>query len=107
MLQQYGASVTAVPSGRDALETIARDGADVLLSDIQMPEEDGDWLIAQLRGLQDRRRPQLPAIAVTAYGGSEERQRLLAAGFQRHVAKPVDAEKLASVVAELVAPRRS
>jgi len=107
MLKEYGAWVTAVASAKEAIVTFKRHRPDVILSDIQMPDEDGYSLIATLRTLETRRDHPIPAIAVTAYGSSEDRQRALAAGFQRHIVKPVDAERLAAVVADLVTKDRS
>jgi CheY-like chemotaxis protein len=107
MLEQQGARVTAVGSAREALEIIRRDPLDVLLSDVHMPDESGYALIKSVRALAGTPGGSLPAVAVTAYGGEEERQRLLAAGFERYVPKPVDPETLAATVAELVLGARS
>jgi two-component system, chemotaxis family, CheB/CheR fusion protein len=107
MLQEYGASVTAVASAKEAIEVFKRQRPDVILSDIQMPDEDGYSLIATIRALEIDRGHPIPAIAVTAYSSSEDRQRALAAGFQRHIVKPVEAERLAAVIADLVLPDRS
>jgi CheY-like chemotaxis protein len=74
---------------------------DVLVSDIEMPEEDGYSLIARIR----QRRPEdgggVPAIALTAYARPEDRSRILASGFQTHLAKPTDPGELAAAVAGL------
>ena len=107
MLEQQGAWVTAVGSAREALEIIRRDSLDVLLSDIQMPDENGYALIKSVRALEGAPSGSIPAVAVTAYGGEDERQRLLEAGFERYVRKPVDPERLAATVAELVLGSRS
>jgi CheY-like chemotaxis protein len=107
MLKQYGARVTTAGSAREALEILQRDRPDVLLSDIRMPDEDGYGLIASIRALDAERGGQTPAVAVTAYGSAEDRERLLAAGFQRHIVKPVNADQLAAVVAEIVPPSPS
>jgi CheY-like chemotaxis protein len=105
MLKQYGAWVTTAGSAREALEILQRDRPDVLLSDIRMPDEDGYGLIASIRALDAERGGQTPAVAVTAYGSAEDRARLLAAGFQRHIVKPVNADQLAAVVARSFRPR--
>jgi len=104
MLTQYGALVTSAGSAREARAILIRDRLDVVLSDIQMPDEDGYGLIAAIRALDAERGGHTPAVAVTAYGTSEDRERLLAAGFHRHIVKPINATQLASVVAELVRP---
>jgi CheY-like chemotaxis protein len=70
-----------------------------VLSDIEMPGDDGFALIQRLRAGGSR----LPVVAVTAYGSIDDRVRALAAGFDAHVAKPVDAEELVAVVQRLIA----
>ncbi len=97
-LEQHGAEVTAVPSAAEALDALRRKGFDVLVADIGMPEEDGYSLIGKVRELQGEL-GDLPAIALTAYAGDGDRLRALAAGFQLHLAKPVDSRGLASAVA--------
>ncbi|RPH55227.1 response regulator, partial [bacterium] len=80
---------------------------DVLVADIGMPEEDGYSLIGKVRELDGAIR-DVPAIALTAYAGEGDRQRALAAGFQMHLAKPVEPLELASAVATVAgreAPR--
>ena len=99
VLEQSGASVRAVESAAEAVETLEREPPDVLLSDIAMPGLDGYSLLGQARArLQGA---QLPAAALTAYAGATDRTRALAAGFQAHLAKPVDPAELVAVVAQL------
>ena len=99
VLEQSGASVRAVESVAEAVETLEREPPDVLLSDIAMPGLDGYALLGQARArLQGA---QLPAAALTAYAGATDRTRALAAGFQAHLAKPVDPAELVAVVAQL------
>ena len=99
VLEQSGASVRAVESAAEAVETLERERPDVLLSDIAMPGLDGYALLGQARArLQGA---QLPAAALTAYAGATDRTRALAAGFQAHLAKPVDPAELVAVVAQL------
>jgi CheY-like chemotaxis protein len=74
---------------------------DVLLSDIGMPGEDGYELIRRVRSLPDKRGRSIPAAALTAYARDEDRERALAAGFQKHIAKPVRSVELVGVVADL------
>jgi len=85
---------------------VLRDQAvEMLVSDLGMPGADGFDLIRRIRWQEDRRgRPRLPAIALTAYASAEDRERALAAGYDAHVTKPVDAGELAAAVARL-APR--
>lgn len=103
ILEQYAAQVTAVGSAKEALAAlIANPGEyDVLLSDIGMPDEDGYALIRQVRELNVETGGQIPAAALTAYVRGEEQSEALAAGFQRHIAKPVEPEQLVLIVAEL------
>jgi len=99
VLEQSGASVRAVESAAEAVETLEREPPDVLLSDIAMPGLDGYSLLGQARArLQGA---QLPAAALTAYADATDRTRALAAGFQAHLAKPVDPAELVAVVAQL------
>jgi PAS domain S-box-containing protein len=100
VLRHYGATVTAVESAGRALESLQRARPDVLVSDIGMPGEDGYTLIRRIRAMEPEGRP-IPAIALTAYARTEERARALRAGYQRHVAKPVEPLELASVIASL------
>jgi CheY-like chemotaxis protein len=102
VLAGQGAVVTAVGSTADALAALDRDCPDVLVSDIGLPDADGCELIRRVRGL-DGPRSIVPAAAVTAYGYDEMRVRVLEAGFQVHVVKPVASDHLVAVVAGLVA----
>ena len=104
ILQNNGAEVIAVASVKQALtiiETATDRSPDVLVSDIGIPDEDGYFLIRKLRQLEAQRGGKLPAIALTAYAGSDDRRQALLAGFQRHLTKPVDAAELVAVVASL------
>ena len=101
LLELYGASVIAADSARKALQVLEHCIPDVLLSDIAMPGEDGYALIRKVRDLPRERGGSVPAAAVTARVGAEDRHRVLAAGFQAHVPKPIDATELAVVVAQL------
>ena len=102
ILEGRGARPTAVQSAEEALECLKRERFDILLSDVGMPHVDGYELIRRAR-LLDRARPNpLPAIAVTAYARSEDRQRSLLAGYQMHLAKPVEARELIAAIASLL-----
>jgi signal transduction histidine kinase/CheY-like chemotaxis protein len=100
LLTLQGADVAGAPSVDRALETLPRFRPDVLVSDIGMPERDGYELIREIRA-QGHGAAELPAVAVTAFAGPEDRRRALAAGFQVHLAKPVDPRELTHVIASL------
>ncbi len=97
-LEQCGAEVTAADSVPEALAAFDRARPDVLVSDIGFPGEDGYSLIRKVRA---RNGGGVPAAAVTAYAGAEDRRRALEAGFQTHLAKPVDPSELIAAVAHL------
>jgi len=103
ILENCGARVRTASSAAAALEAIRADVFDVLISDIGMPEEDGYSLIAKVRALGKERGGSLPAAALTAYAGEEDRIRVLRSGFQIHVPKPVSPSELVAVVANLAA----
>ena len=95
-----GAEVRAADSAQQARAVLASWKADILVSDVGMPGEDGYALIAGLRSA-DTEVGQIPAIALTAYASREDKVRLLLAGFQAHVPKPIDAAELIAVIASL------
>jgi CheY-like chemotaxis protein len=101
MLKLDGATVTAVASAREAFDTLQHERPDVLVSDLSMPEEDGYWLIANVRALSASSGGATPAAAVTGHNTAEDRARVLRAGFQFHVPKPVDPNQLVGIVAVL------
>ncbi|MEH2234470.1 MAG: response regulator [Nostoc sp.] len=107
VLEADGATIMAVASAAVALKVLPELQPDVLICDIAMPDEDGYTLIGKIRALKPDLYGKLPAIALTAYGDSEYRSRALEAGFQTHVAKPVDPGELVAIVAELVASYKS
>jgi signal transduction histidine kinase/ActR/RegA family two-component response regulator len=98
-LTQRSAQVTAVSSAAAALESIKSLRPDVLISDIAMPGEDGYRLIERVLALNIV--PEIPAIAITAYAKQEDKERALAAGYQRYLSKPVELGEFISAVAEL------
>jgi len=100
-LEQYSAEVRTEGSVREALEALREWTPDLLVSDIGMPGEDGYDLIRQIRGLGTEYGKRIPAIALTAYSRSEDRIRVLSAGYQMHLAKPIDPTELATVLASL------
>jgi signal transduction histidine kinase/response regulator RpfG family c-di-GMP phosphodiesterase len=99
VLRGSGAVVHECGSAAEALDALDTRAADMLLSDIGMPYQDGYALIAEVRRRDAGRR--LPAIALTAYATAEDRARALSAGFHLHLAKPVDNEQLIAAVASL------
>lgn len=100
-LEQFGAKVTAVESAQEAIQELEQWKPDVLLSDIGMPMEDGYSLIRRIRALSPSIGGQIPAAALTAYAREEDRILALRAGFQLHVAKPIEPLQLLKVVADL------
>jgi CheY-like chemotaxis protein len=100
ILSERGAEVMAAGSAAEALSMIERVAPDVLVSDIGMAEEDGYELIRKVRMLGD---PigRVPAIALTAFSRLDDRTRALLAGYQTHLAKPVDASELTVTVGAL------
>lgn len=104
LLTQCGAQVVTAVSAHEALELMACPAAqrpEILLSEIEMPEMDGYQLVRQLRTRTVAEGGAIPAVALTAQGRVEDRLPALAAGFQMHVAKPVDEAELITVVASL------
>lgn len=102
ILEYCGALVTAVGSAPAALGTLRSVVPDVLLSDISMPDHDGYWLLEQVRALPIERGGRIPAVALTAHGRAHGPDRTLAAGFQAHLSKPVDAWELCRTIVGLV-----
>jgi len=98
MLTQYGAEVLAVDSASEVLKSLETFQPDVLVSDVGMPEVDGYTLIRRVRMLPPSKGGQIPAIALTAYVGESDYQQAIAAGFQQHIAKPVNLQKLIQAI---------
>jgi two-component system, chemotaxis family, CheB/CheR fusion protein len=104
LLEQSGATVTALNSGKAVLQALHEHphAYDLLLSDLGMPEIDGWGLIRQIRALSPIDGGQIPAVALTAYHSLRDRQMSRSAGFQAHIAKPIEPEQLVAIVANLV-----
>ena len=98
VLTQAGASVKAVASVREAHQMLEVERPDVLVSDLGLPEEDGYLLIQHIRQHEAEHGGFLPAVALTGYARAEDRARVLAAGFQAHLAKPVDPIDLTTAI---------
>ena len=106
LLASRGVEVRTAGSTPEALEIAGRWPPDVLVSDIAMPGEDGYALLEKLRA-REGDLGHIPAIALTAYAGSSDRLRLLAAGFEAHIAKPFDPAELAAAVEEAASRGRA
>jgi CheY-like chemotaxis protein len=99
VLQQEGAVVTTAASGREALEAMETLPQDILISDIAMPQENGYQLLKKVREMDRQEgRHSIPAIALSAYVREEDRNASLEAGFEMHLSKPIEAEKLISAI---------
>ncbi|MBD1893619.1 response regulator [Coleofasciculus sp. FACHB-129] len=101
ILEQYGAEAIPAASAEEAIATIQQSKPDLLISDIGMPNEDGYSLIRRVRALEAEK-GQIPSVALTAYVRADDQKAALSAGFQSHVAKPIDPTELIAVVASLV-----
>ncbi|MFN6529177.1 response regulator [Nostoc sp. ChiSLP03a] len=102
MFEEYGAFASAVASVDEALVVLEQAKPDILISDIGMSEQDGYTLIRKLRSLEPEKGGRIPAIALTAYTREEDRLEALSAGFQQHLSKPIDPNKLISAVANIL-----
>jgi CheY-like chemotaxis protein len=101
VLERCGAEVALAASAGEALELVRSLRPDVVLSDIEMPKESGYDFLRQLRALPAESGGQTPAAALTAYATAQDRMKVLRAGFQMHVPKPIQPAELATVVASL------
>jgi signal transduction histidine kinase/ActR/RegA family two-component response regulator len=101
VLKSCGSIVTTAATATEALAAVKRVKPDILVSDIEMPGEDGYSLIGNIRALKPEDGGQTPAIALTAHARIEDRMRALSAGYQMHVAKPVEPAELVVVLASL------
>jgi CheY-like chemotaxis protein len=104
MLRQCGAEVRTAASVNEALAALIQSRPDVLVSDIGMPDEDGYSLIEKVRAMPEV--GEIPAVALTAHARKEDRERSLSAGFDAHLAKPMEPEELAAVISNLARPTR-
>ena len=100
-LAQHGAKVTAVTNAEDALKALDQGNFDLLISDISMPKIDGYDLIRQIRKNEAGINQKIPAVALTAYARVQDRMQAIMAGYSTHIAKPVDANELLTVIASL------
>jgi CheY-like chemotaxis protein len=99
-LESLGARVSTAMSAVDAMQILQQEKADVLVSDLAMPDEDGYVLMRRIRACPE---PvgSIPAIALTAFARASDRKQALEAGYQMHLAKPVDLGELESALVEV------
>ncbi|MCW5314496.1 PAS domain S-box protein [Nostoc sp. KVJ3] len=102
VLEQYQANVKAVSSVQAALQVIKQWNPDVLVSDIDMPDEDGYSLIHKVRSQPPELGGNIPAVALTAHARAEDQMQAIQEGYQIHLPKPIEAAELATVIASLV-----
>ena len=100
ILKEEGAVIRSVTSAKEALEAFKKETPDLIISDIGMPDVNGYTLITQIRELPQGK--NIPAIASTAYAGEVDKQRSTEAGFQKHIAKPIDLSELIATIVELI-----
>ncbi|MEP0919783.1 ATP-binding protein [Leptolyngbya sp. DQ-M1] len=102
-LEACGAEVIAAASAAEAIAILTASAASIhlLISDIGMPDEDGYRLLRRIRALPTEQGGRIPAVALTAYARTQDRTAALLAGFQSHLAKPVEPAELVAVVANL------
>ncbi|HYM81583.1 MAG TPA: MASE1 domain-containing protein [Candidatus Limnocylindria bacterium] len=103
VLARAGAEVIGRSSAAEALQVVETDRPDLVLTDIEMPGEDGYALLERMRALRAEIGALVPVVALTAHARTEDVARAIAAGFQTHVAKPLDPVELVRIVSELVA----
>ncbi len=102
MLKRQGAEVSSTSSAFEALNAFDEAVPDVLISDLGMPEENGLELMRKVRLFPTGRGGLVPAIALTGYATPRDRERALAAGYQLHLAKPVESSDLIAAIISLV-----
>jgi CheY-like chemotaxis protein len=107
ILEAHGAAVTTVASVAEARLSLAHRLPDVLITDLAMPVEDGFGLLDYCRHHPDENLQKLPILALTAYGGQQAQERVLAAGFDAYLAKPVEPAEVGRIVRELANGGRS
>ncbi len=104
LLAAEGAEVTAAGSGPDALRLVSENTYDLVISDISMPEMDGYQLLREIREVAAAK--DVPALALTGYGRPADVEHAVAAGFARHLTKPLDVARLLEVVCELTSDKK-
>ena len=107
VLERHGAEVMVADSSTTALDEVARQKPDIIVSDIGMTGENGYQLMRRIRSLPPEQGGHIPAIALTAYAGASDRRRALLAGFQTHLPKPVEPDDLLTVIMSLTFQQQS
>ena len=102
MFEQHGMEITAVDSAAAALSAIEQVQPDILVSDVGLPGEDGYELIRKIRLLSPEQGGAVPAVALTGYASLQDRTQALDSGYQEHLSKPVDIDKLIELIKSLV-----
>lgn len=107
MLEAHGADVQTAGSVHEARELLSRALPDVLITDLAMPGEDGFGLLHYCRQHEDPRLQMLPIMALTAYGNQQAQERMLAAGFDAYLPKPVEPAEVGEIVLDLALRKSS
>lgn len=102
MLKRHGARVTSTKSAAEALNVFSDEPPDLMISDIGMPDEDGYQLMRKIRARPGEQGGLIPAIALTGYASRKDQERALDAGYQQHIAKPIEQTELIAAIAVLV-----
>lgn len=106
LLEPFGARVATVESASEAFDAFRRLRPDVLVTDLNMPDEDGFTLLERVRELPPEEGGATPAVALSGYFGPEDTGRVISAGFESLMAKPVSAMRLGALIARLAASSR-
>ena len=110
LLEEIGIIVDSVEDGTDAVERMSEvedDRYDLIFMDIQMPNMDGYQAAQCIRHLNDKKKAEIPIIAMTANAFAEDRKRTFDAGMNGHIAKPIDIEKLGAVILSVLKKQES
>jgi CheY-like chemotaxis protein len=101
LLEGYGATVLAAETAGSGFDLLTRHQPDIIVSDIGLPDEDGNGLLRRVRRLHEAEGGAIPAIALTAYATAEDRRAALAAGFDDFLTKPVEVTRLIEAIDQL------
>jgi signal transduction histidine kinase/CheY-like chemotaxis protein len=103
LLEQYGIETITADTAKKAFDIITTNPPDILISDVGLPDEDGFELMRRIRHLPPEKGGQIPAIALTGYVSQQDRDRALSVGYQEHLAKPLNADKLLELIKSIAA----
>jgi CheY-like chemotaxis protein len=106
ILAQQEASVITAARAADGLELLKTEKPDIVISDISMPEKNGYQFITEVRSLSAENGGTTPAIALTAFAHPEDRAKMMSAGYQKHLPKPVDSVALITAIDNLVGSKK-